>query len=89
LQTLNPSKFYARFLVWPDSFETYLEARRVATQYGFSAGWAPQTTTAEYQVPLGGELALGPPPPKPKPKPSTTPPKPAPPPRPVPVDTID
>ena len=89
LQTLDPTQYFARFLVWPDSFETYLAARRVATDHGLLAGWAPQSTTAEFQLPLGGELALGPPA-KPKPvKPTPVPTKPAPPPRPVPVDTID
>jgi len=88
LQTLDPSKYYAQFLVWPDSFEVYLVARNVAAENGLLAGWNPQTTTDEYQAPLGGPLALGPPP-KPKPAPKT-PPKPAPKPaKPVPVDTID
>ncbi len=88
LRTLDPKKYYAQFLVWPDSFEIYLAARNVATEIGLLAGWNPQTTTEEYQAPLGGPLALGPPP-KPKPAPKT-PPKPAPKPaRPVPVDTID
>ena len=90
LQTLDPSKVFARFLVWPDSFETYLEARRVATDYGCLAGWSPQTTPAEYQAPLGGNLPwVRLPEPKPAPKPSPAKPQPAPPPRPVPVDTID
>jgi len=91
LQTLDPSKYYAQFLVWPDSFEIYLAARNVATEKGLLAGWNPQTTTDEYQAPLGGPLALGPPP-KPKPAPKTPPkptPTPATPPKPVPVDTID
>ncbi len=91
LQSLDASKFFAQFLVWPDSFETYLEARRVAADFGFSAGWAPQTTTAEFEAPLGGDLVLGPPPePKPMPKPAPPPkPAPGPPPRPMPSDTID
>ena len=88
LRTLDPTRFFAQFLVWSDSFETYLEARRVATDYGLLAGWSPQTTTAEYQAPLGGQLAFGPPPePKPAPKPAK--PAPAKPPRPMPVDTVD
>lgn len=88
LQTLDPSKFYIQFLVWPDSFEIYLEARNVAAENGLLAGWNPETRTDEYSAPLGGPLALGPPP-KPQPPPKN-PPKPVPAPKkPVPVDTID
>jgi hypothetical protein len=87
LQTLDPSKWYASFLVWPDSFETYLTARAVAAEIGLSAGWAPQNTTADYEVYLGNEFKFGPPP---KPQPNTGPEKPpAQPDRPKPVDTID
>lgn len=90
LQTLDPEKFYIQFLVWPDSFEIYLEARNIAAEHGLLAGWNPETSTDEYQVPLGGPLALGPPPaPQPTP-PTPTPPNPNPQPeRPKPVDTID
>lgn len=88
LQTLDPSKFYIQFLVWPDSFEIYLEARNIAAENGLLAGWSPETRPDEYSAPLGGPLALGPPP-KPQPPPKN-PPKPAPAPaKPVPVDTID
>ena len=87
LQSLDPAKWYASFMVWPDSFETYLTARAVAAEIGFSAGWAPQVTTANYEVYLGNEFKFGPPP-KPQPNTGTT--KPAPQPeRPRPVDTID
>lgn len=91
LSTLDPAKQYANFLVWPDSFEVYLTAREVAATAGLLAGWAPQTTTEEYAVPLGGNLRFGPPPPPPKPNPNPPPAAPAPatPPRPVPSDTVD
>lgn len=70
LQTLDPSKFYIQFLVWPDSFESYLEARNIATENGLLAGWSPETRPDEYSAPLGGPLALGLPP-KPQPPPKT------------------
>jgi hypothetical protein len=35
----NPRRIYFRFFVWDDSFEVYLEARKIATEAGFSAGW--------------------------------------------------
>jgi len=91
LGTLDPSKQYANFLVWPDSFEVYLAARDVAATGGVLAGWAPQTTTEEYSAPLGGPLRFGPPPePKPMPTPPPAPaPAPAAPARPVPADTVD
>jgi len=87
LQSLDSTRWYASFMVWPDSFETYLTARSVAADIGFSAGWAPQDTTDNYEVYLGNEFKFGPPP---KPQPNTGTPKPAPQPeRPRPVDTID
>ncbi len=89
----DPRRFYLKYLVWPDSFEAYLEARKVASKRGLLAGWTTETTTAEYSIPLGGKLRVGPPPPPPKPKPKPKPgEKPPPPPKPkppLPVDTID
>ena len=92
----RPDEYYLQFLVWPDSFEVYLEARKISAGRGLLAGWQAQTTRGEYTIDLGGELRVGPPPPppppKPKPKPGEEPPpppKPRPPPRPVPVDVID
>ena len=93
IRRIYPKAFYLQYLVWPDSFETYLEARKVAAKRGLLAGWIARTTTAEYKIPLGGKLRVGPPPPppkpRPKPKPGEKPPPPRPKPRPVPKDTID
>jgi len=91
---INPEQYYLRFLVWPDSFEGYLEARKLSTKRGMLAGWAAQTTKAEHTLNLGGDLRVGPPPPPPKPKPKPKPgdpppPPPKPKPRPVPTDVID
>ena len=89
LKQIKPDQYYLQFLVWNDSFELYLEARRMASDLGFLAGWQPMTTTGEYKVRLASKLRHGPPPP-PKPQPpKPNPPKPQPPPRPVPTDVID
>ncbi len=89
-------EYYLQFLVWPDSFEVYLESREISAGRGLLAGWQAQTTSGEYTIDLGGDLRVGPPPPPPKPKPKPkpgeeppAPPKPKPPPRPVPIDVID
>lgn len=83
---LPPDKFYLQFLVWPDSFETYLAARKIASDRGLPAGWNATTMQGEYSIPLGGDLRCGPPP-KPDPKPAT--PAPAQPTKKPPVDTVD
>ncbi len=86
---VDEKKFYAQFLVWPDSYETYLVSRRIATEAGMLAGWQPMSTGQQYYVSLQGGIRCGPPP-KPKPKPPAgEKPKPKPPVKPVPVDTID
>jgi len=91
VQRIDENKFYAQFLVWPDSYENYLVARRIATESGLLAGWRPMSEGQEYRVALQGGIRCGPPPkPKPKPPPGEKPePKPEPPKKPVPVDTID
>ncbi|HUT88139.1 MAG TPA: hypothetical protein VMY37_01465 [Thermoguttaceae bacterium] len=97
VKRIDPDEFYLQFLVWPDSFEAYLEARRISARRGLLAGWHAQTTSEEYTIDLGSKLLVGPPPPPPKPKPKPKPgeeppkppPKPAPKPRPVPTDVID
>ncbi|MCA9268398.1 MAG: hypothetical protein KDA41_07995 [Planctomycetales bacterium] len=89
---VDPSKFYFQFLVWNDSFELYLEARRIAEARGLLAGWQAMTSADEYSARLESKLRCGPPPPPPPPNPNP-PPKPAPgpqpPPREVPLDVID
>jgi len=89
IRRIDPKRYYLQFLVWPDSFETYLKARQIADQRGLLGGWVAMTTSGEYSVNLGGEIRCGPPPPKPPaPKPGEPAP-PKPPPRPVPTDIID
>ncbi len=88
LKRVDTKKYFAQFLVWPDSFETYLAARRVAADEGMLAGWQPMGTTEQYLTSLGAGIRCGPPPkPQPKPAPGTQ--KPAPKKPPVPIDIID
>ena len=88
LKRIDSKKYYLQFFVWPDSFETYLEARKIVMQRGLAAGWQAMTTSGEYTVGLGGKIRCGPPPPpaKPQPKPSTPP---TPPPKPLLIDVVD
>lgn len=85
-------KHYLQFLVWPDSFETYITARQIAQDEGILAGWQPQTMQGEYMISLGAPLLCGPPPP-PKPGGNTgsgaSKPGPQQPERPRPNDVID
>ncbi|MCH2180090.1 MAG: hypothetical protein MK106_14930 [Mariniblastus sp.] len=69
LRGLDPNKYYLRFFVTSDSFETYLIARSVAQSYGFSAGWIPQNPDWRFVGNMGGDIRLGPPRPKPPPSP--------------------
>jgi len=39
LSQLDPKRHYLTFWVWGESFETYLEARRIAEKAGFAVGW--------------------------------------------------
>ncbi|NIL96713.1 MAG: hypothetical protein GTO53_04690 [Planctomycetales bacterium] len=75
LQSLDRDKYYARFIVLPDSFEAYLTARAVADEIGLLAGWEPQGENWEYTTHLGGSILFGP---KPEPKPAGKPVKPPP-----------
>jgi len=36
---LDPSTHYIRFNVWSDSYDVYLQARRIADDKGFASGW--------------------------------------------------
>ncbi len=85
---LNQNQHYLRFLVWTDSYETYLTARRIANKYRLPAGWQPIGGESEYQVRMRGNLRCGPPPPPTKPTKPTKP-RPTEPPREAPIDTID
>ncbi|NLF67437.1 MAG: hypothetical protein GX575_00135 [Candidatus Anammoximicrobium sp.] len=91
IRRLDPQKNYARFLVWPDSFDVYVEARTICDERGVLAGWEPYSESYQWKVSLGITVACrGKPKPPPKPAPSKTDPrKPAVPPPPLPSDAVD
>jgi len=91
IRRMDPQKNYARFLVWSDSFDVYVEARSVCDERGVLAGWEPYSESYQWKVSLGIRVAC-----QGKPKPPLTPPaaktepgKPAPPPPPLPNDVVD
>ncbi len=94
IRQADENRFYAKFLVWPDSFEVYIEARKFCTDCDLLAGWKAQTSQAEYSENLATDLVRFGPKPIPKPKPPVPagqePPKPKPPKRPpLPESDID
>lgn len=94
IRRLDSRRYYLKFLVWPDSFEVYVEARKICSDRDLLAGWKAQTSQAEYSENLATDLVRFGPKPKPKPKPPTPPgqepPKPQPPKRPpLPESDID
>lgn len=71
LFVLDKTKYYARFIVLPDSYEVYLAARAMSDQAGLLSGWDPQGDGYEYTTYLGGSVLFGPkPPPDPNAKPA-------------------
>lgn len=71
LSVIDKNKYYARFIVLPDSYEVYLAARAVATKQRLLAGWDPQAEGWQYTTYLGGPTLFGPkPPPDPNAKPA-------------------
>ncbi|NQV25763.1 MAG: hypothetical protein HQ518_15500 [Rhodopirellula sp.] len=78
MASLDPTKFYARFYVLPDSFDVYVSSRQALSDAGVLAGWDPQGDSWQYTTSVPGGIELGPPLPKP-PAPTTpaTPAKPA------------
>jgi hypothetical protein len=71
LFVLDKSKYYARYIVLPDSFEAYLAARAISDQAGMLSGWDPQGEGWQYTTHLGGPTLFGPkPPPNPNAKPA-------------------
>ncbi|MBY0587157.1 hypothetical protein K2X85_08275, partial [bacterium] len=84
LAAINPDAQYARFLVWPDSHEVYIAARKECEEANVPAGWQPMGPKDEWILNLQGYFQCEgyvPPPPAPPPPPGK---KPAPPP-----DTVD
>ncbi|MBI1375163.1 MAG: hypothetical protein GC159_20785 [Phycisphaera sp.] len=91
IRRANPNKQYVRFLVWPDSFDTYLAAREIASENDLLAGWEPQGSSNEWAERMNGNLVcIGmPPPPPPKPNQAATAQPDTPPKPPLPYDTVD
>ncbi len=86
LRTVDPSKYYLRYLVWADSFDAYIVARRISDEYNLPAGWEPYDMTYEWRTGLGIKVECQGKPAAPPP--STTSPSPSPP-QPLPSDAID
>jgi len=64
---IDPKKFYIRFFVTADNYETYMMAREVAESYGLACGWSPQPEDWKFKSNMGGDIRFGnPPPPPPK-----------------------
>ena len=91
IRRLDSRQYYLKFLVWPDSFEVYVEARTICSDRDLLAGWKAQTSNAEYTEDLATDLVRFGPKPKPKPRPpGEQPPAPKPPTRPpLPESDID
>jgi hypothetical protein len=84
LGQIDPNSQYARFLVWPDSHEVYLAARKECEEANVPAGWQPMGAKDEWILNLQGYFQCEgyvPPPPAPPAPPGKRPV--------VPPDTVD
>ncbi len=61
LNKIDPTKFYARFYVLPDSYDVYVTARRLFDKSGLLSGWDPQDENYQYTTWVPGGIELGPP----------------------------
>jgi UDP-N-acetylglucosamine pyrophosphorylase len=52
LDSLKKNKQFLSFIVWSDSFDTYLEARRIANASNFAAGWFAYDSSEEFRYSL-------------------------------------
>jgi hypothetical protein len=89
LRRLNSQTQYVKFFVWSDSFDAYVQARRVCDEHGLLAGWQPYDESYQWRTSLGLPVKIQgkPKPPPRKPRPPGE--KPPPPPKPLPNDQID
>lgn len=84
VKPLRGRPVFLRFRVFSDSFDTYIEARNVASTLDLAAGWVPYAANAPYRRPLGFDFPVYvagyeiPPPPPPGPPPDPNRPKPPP-----------
>jgi hypothetical protein len=61
LNKIDPTKYYARFYVLPDSYDVYIKARRLFDKSGLLTGWDPQTENYQFTTWVPGGIELGPP----------------------------
>lgn len=73
MATIDVTKAYGRFYVFPDSFGVYVSARRLCQGMGLLAGWEAVPDNWEYTSSIPGGIELGPPRPK-NPRPLNSPP---------------
>lgn len=61
LSKSNPNKDYLAFIVRPDSFETFRDARKQAWEAGYEVGWEPieQDAPIKIRTIIGSELPGG------------------------------
>ncbi len=55
LTHVDPTTQYVLFMVWPDSFEAYVVARRILQNYHLPAGWTPVLAD---QLPMARDLGI-------------------------------
>ncbi len=75
VRNLDKNKQYARFVVWPDSFEVYVKAREIIEKEGIPAGWLFYTGEGwqvawDFGLNVAGEKKPEPVKAKPKPPPA-------------------
>lgn len=58
LKKFNPQTDYLAFIVRPDSFKAFRQAREIAWKEGFSVGWEPMNTDTQIRFSSGGR-AIG------------------------------
>ncbi len=75
LRQIKAEGNYARFLVFADSFETYLAARQIAEEHEVMAGWQVLPVRNDYRLYMGGGKFRYGPPPKPNPAAKSSAPK--------------
>ncbi|MEO0475796.1 MAG: hypothetical protein AAF085_07485 [Planctomycetota bacterium] len=85
LLRMRRNKSYARFVVWPDSYEAYLAARTITDEANLPAGWQPMWNTSVFERWTPFRCTPPKPTTPPKPKPPTDPDKP----KPLPEPPID
>jgi hypothetical protein len=59
IKTLKENENCIIFVVWPDSFNTYLTARQISDSYGISAGWRLREADNELSINLLDKEAKG------------------------------